>query len=173
MCNKEKILIGKITAAQGLRGEVRLFHNSGDEEALGRLSSLFLRSGAGETEYRIEWMRMQKRTPIIKLSGIEDRASAEALLNADVYALLSESRPDGEEAWLVSDLVGLEALPDETGSPAIGRIKAVISNPAHDILEIETEQGKGLLPFIDTFVLKVDVSGGIIVISPPEGWLQH
>ena len=172
MCSREKILIGKVTAAQGLGGEARIFHDSGDEEALRRLSSLFLRIGADEAEYRIEWLRMQKRTPIIKLKGIEDRAAAEALVGAEVYALLSESRPDEEDAWLVSDLVGLAVFPDEASGPALGRVKSVISNPAHDILEIETDIGERLLPFIDKFVIRVDTEGGIIIIKPPEGWLE-
>jgi len=168
----ERIRIGKISAAQGLRGEVRLFHDSGDEEALRRLSSLFLRSGGRETEYRIEWMRMQKRTPILKLSGIEDRGAAEAVKDADVFALLNESRPDEEGAYLVSDLIGLEVFNDENRDIAYGRILSVIDNPAHDIIEIETEGEVRLLPFIDTFIREVDTTAGRVHIVPPEGWLD-
>jgi len=168
----EKIKIGKITAAQGLNGEVRLFHYSGDEEALKRLSSFFLRDGKGEAAYRIEWLRMQKRTPIIKLEGIEDRNAAEALIDVEVFALLSESRPDEEGAWLVSELVGLKVFLDEEGDTALGRIKDVIDNPAHEILEIETSNGILLLPFIDTFVKHVDTADGVVKIAPPEGWLE-
>ena len=172
MCNKDIILIGKITAAQGLHGEVRLFHDSGDDEALGRLSSLFLKNGEACTEYRIDWLRMHKRTPIIKLIGVDDRASAEALIEAKVYALLSESRPDEEGAWLASDLIGLRVLPDMEGGAELGRVKSVINNPAHDILEIETEDGAKMLPLVDVFVSEVDIEDGIIKINPPEGWLE-
>jgi len=169
----EKIKIGTITAAQGLRGEARLFHDSGDEEALGRLTTLFLRKGADETAYPIEWMRMHKRTPIIKLKGIEDRDSAEALIGSEARALLCESRPDEEDAWLVSELVGLEVFCDETGSAPLGRISALIDNPAHDILEIKTEGGVRLLPLVDVFVSEVDTVRGRIIIAPPVGWLDQ
>ena len=171
MCSEEKIPIGKITAAQGMCGEVRLFHDSGDEEALRRLSSLFLTGASGEKEYRIEWLRMQKRTPIIKLSGVEDRDTAESLIGAGVYALLSESRPDDEDAWLVSDLVGLKVFSPGADGSALGSVKSVIDNPAHDVLEIETEGGIRLLPFIDAFVIDVDTEKGII-IAPPAGWAE-
>jgi len=115
---------------------------------------------------------MQKRTPVLKLSGIEVRGEAEALRGAEVLAFLSESRPDEEDAWLVSDLVGLDVFHAEGEGGALGRIKSVIANPANDILEIETDKGVGLLPFVDTFVPRVDTTGRSIYIIPPEGWLD-
>ena len=132
-----------------------------------------MRSDSGEKEYPIEWLRMQKRTPILKISGVDDRASAEALTDSEVYALLSESRPNEEGVWLVSELVGLEVFSDEAGRPAIGRIESVIDNPAHEILEIRTEGTSRLLPFIDAFVREVDTEGGRIVIVPPDGWFEQ
>ena len=169
---EQKILIGKISGAQGLHGEVRIYHDSGDEEALRRLSTLFLRNDKIETAHRIEGLRMQKRTPILKLSGIEDREAAEALCGKEVFALLCEARPDEEGVWLVSDLVGLEVFNTEAGSAPLCRIRAVIDNPAHDILEIETPGGIRLLPFVDMFVREVDTVGGGVYIAPPEGWLE-
>jgi len=112
---------------------------------------------------------MQKRTPIVKLEGINDRASAESLVDAGVYALLSESRPDGEDAWLVSELVGLEVYLE---TKEIGCIKGVINNPAHDILEIETGGELKMLPLVDVFVQKVDTDEGAVYIMPPDGWFE-
>jgi 16S rRNA processing protein RimM len=61
----------------------------------------------------------------------------------------------------VSDLVGLEALEADTGV-RVGRVTGVVDNPAHDLLEIETEDGKKfLLPMVDVFVPRVDIAAGI------------
>ena len=113
---------------------------------------------------------MQKRIPIIKLEGISDRTSAESLAGASVYAQMSESRPDGEDAWLVSELIGLEVYLEDKG---VGRIKNVINNPAHDILEIDTGGGVRMLPLVDVFVRKVDTDEGAVYIAPPEGWFEQ
>jgi 16S rRNA processing protein RimM len=180
----KKIKIGRITGAQGLRGEVKMFHDSGEAEALERLTSLFLKGeGGSETgsepelaEYVIENLRMHKRTPIFKLNGIENRDSAEALIGFDVYTNEDESRPEGEDAWFASDLVGMKVR--IASSPSAPRydgeylVKSIISNPAHDILEIETPYGIKMLPFIDVFIHKVDINTGYITIIPPEGWLD-
>ena len=168
----KKIKIGRISGAQGLRGEVRLYHDSGDEEAIRRLTSLFLRKEDDETEARIEELRMHKRTPILKLEGVEGRDAAEALAGFDVYALDSEARPDEDGVWLVSDLVGLEVRAAAgPGEISVGTIKSIIDNPAHDILEIDNGDYVRLLPLVDVFVKEVLPEAGYIIIIPPEGWL--
>ena len=170
----KKIKIGRISGAQGLHGEVKLFHDSGDEDAIKRLSTLFLSSGGEETAFRIEWYRMHKRTPVFKLEGVDDRNAAEALIDSAVYTLEEESRPVMEGAWLESDLVGLEARigSEDDGGLAVGRIKGIINNPAHDILEIEIDGVVRLLPFIDVFIPDARPEDGYIQIFPPAGWLD-
>jgi 16S rRNA processing protein RimM len=45
--------------------------------------------------------------------------------------------------------------------------------PAQDLLIIKTEAGEVLLPFVKAFVPKVDVSSGIIEITPPGGLFEE
>ena len=169
-----------MTGAQGLRGEIKIYHDSGDEEALRRLSHVYLatngcdgmRDAKGGVPYNIQEMRMHKRTPVIKLQGVDDRAAAEALTGVEVFADKEESRPKDEGEWLASELIGLEVR--ICGKP-IGRICGVIDNPAHDILEVERSDGTMphlLLPFIDIFVPEVKPEDGYIRIIPPNGWLE-
>ena len=169
----DKIKIGRITGAQGLRGEIKLYHDSGDEAAIRRLTSLFLSPEAGSAALRIESLRLHRRTPILKLSGVNDRNAAELLAGSEVYASIDEARPTENGAWLVSDLVGLEVrIAGSEVRAAPWRIKNVIGNPAHDILEIETEEGVRLLPFVDAFVREIDTKTGLVIIMPPENWLE-
>ena len=169
----KKIRIGRISGAQGLRGEVKLFHDSGDENALKRLTSLFLRRGEEETPFRIEWYRMQKRTPVFKLEGVDGRDAAEALVGCAAYSLEEESRPIGDGAWFVDDIVGLEAriADGDGGCAAVGKVMGMIDNPAHDILEIGVGGAVRLLPFVDAFVPEVRPDAGYILVTPPKGWL--
>ena len=177
-----KIKIGKISGAQGLKGEVKLYHDSGDEEALSRFSVLFLHSdvSASDTafvELVVEGLRYARKTPILKLAGVCSRDEAEALIGLKVYVDEDEARPKEAGAWLVSDLIGLDVCID---CEIIGKIKSIIDNPAHDIIEIERNGGTEtdarlptlLLPFIDVFVREVNQEAGYIKIIPPEGWLE-
>ena len=172
----KRIKIGRISGAQGLRGEVKIYHNSGDDKALERLTSLFLFVDGEYKQYRVEELRMHKRTPIFKLTGIDDRNTVEELIGIDVYADEEESRPVEDDSWLVTDLIGMEVRlsSDEENStkPCVYRIKNIISNPAHDILEIETGSEIRMLPFIDVFVKEINTEEGFISIFPPEGWFE-
>jgi len=148
------------------------------------LSSLFLRGtniGAPEAphEYPIESLRLQKRTPVLKLENIDNRNAAEALIGADVYAKLEELRPTEEDSYFVSELVGMEVrlvpAQDGTAGKTIGTVIGVIDNPAHDILEIAPAEagstGSLLLPLVDAFVQSVDTIARVVTVAPPEGFL--
>jgi 16S rRNA processing protein RimM len=60
----------------------------------------------------------------------------------------------------VHEMVGAEVV--ETTGVSRGRCTAVIANPAHDIIELDTG---ALVPV--TFV--VGMTDGVITIDPPEG----
>jgi 16S rRNA processing protein RimM len=161
----KKIKIGRITAAAGLRGEVKLYHESGDTESLSRASSLFLCNNQAfrtQTPYTILSLRVQGRTPILGLSGVNDRNAAEALIGFEVYVDEDAIRPTEEDAYLVSDLIGLRVIDTETGDE-IGLVQGVVDNPAHDLLEVAGDGGRTLLiPMADVFIQEIDPASGFI-----------
>lgn len=88
--------------------------------------------------------------------GVDDRSHAEKLTNKFLYAEPLES----EEALWVHELIGSVVV--DTSGGQWGRCTGVISNPAHDILEIE---GSVLVPM--PFV--VSCIAGVTTIDPPAG----
>jgi 16S rRNA processing protein RimM len=158
--------IGRIAGAAGLLGEVKLHHFSGEKDRLRGLSCLFV--GEDERWYDVEALRFQKNTPIFRLTGVMDRNAAEALIGLDVKALIDELRPEEEDEFFVSDLIGAEILSED--GEYVGKLKDIISNPAHDLLVISGADAKEfLLPMIDRFVLSVDAEAGRIVVFLPAG----
>jgi 16S rRNA processing protein RimM len=160
------IKIGRITAAAGLKGEVKLYHESGDAESLARAASLFLGNNQAlrtPAPYTILSLRIQGRTPILGLSGVSDRNAAEALIGSDVYVDEDVIRPTEEDAYLVSDLIGLRVIDTDTGVE-IGRVQGVVDNPAHDLLEVARAGAKNLLvPLADVFIKEVNLTSGCIL----------
>ena len=70
----EKIKIGKIVNAVGLKGEVKVYNYSDSEEVYERTPEIY----AGDRLLKVQNVRMQKNMVILKLSGIDDRNAAEA-----------------------------------------------------------------------------------------------
>ena len=164
--NDDRLLLGEIGAAQGLKGEVRLKSYTEDAAAIAAYGPL-------DTDERgpieIEIVRVTPKALIARIKGVTTREGAEALNRTKLY--LSRARlPESEEdEWYQADLIGL-AVVGEDGAP-LGRLVAVHNFGASDIIEINRE-GTGpnvLVHFTEATVPKVDIAAGKVVLVPPEG----
>jgi 16S rRNA processing protein RimM len=167
MENCEQIVIGKIVATVGLRGEVKVYPYSDKTEHFVPGAELL----AGDRPLRIGSARFVKKLPILKLDGIEDRDAAEALrgLSLCMDARALQPLPEGE--WYVRDLIGC-AVYDEANSN-LGVIADVIQNGAQDLYEIATPDGRTfLLPAVEAFVLRVDITAKRVTARVPDGLLE-
>ena len=163
-----KIIIGRISGAFGIKGEVKLYHYSGNGERLSVLTSLCFILDEKEYEYEIENFRVQKKSPIIKLKGISDRDSAESLVGAEVYVEKELLRPVEEDSYFVDELIGLDVIENKL---KIGVVNDIIDNPAHEIVEISTPNGMILLPMVDSFVKSINLETSEMEVELPEGIL--
>jgi len=177
-----QVRVGHIAGAAGLRGEVRFYHDSGDAEQLARIASgripVFIapaeERGSAKALFFIESMRYSGRVPILKFSGVDDRNAAEALTGLEVRIPEDRLRPEEADTYLVSDLIGLQVFANDLmdAGKVVGRVAAVIDNPAHDILEIETPDGRrALLPMVDAYILDINLSARRLTVRIPEGLL--
>src|SRR5262245_61627515 len=104
-----RICVGKIGAAHGVRGEVRLWSYTADPLAIGDYAPL--ESADGKHVLDIETLRPQGEFLVARFEGVKDRNSAEALRNIELYVprdRLPEIEEDDE--FYIADLVGLQAV---------------------------------------------------------------
>ncbi|HTL90655.1 MAG TPA: ribosome maturation factor RimM [Leptolyngbya sp.] len=172
--------IGKIVAAQGLKGELRVYPSTDFPERFEEPGQRWLlRPNQTEPE-AIELISGRylngKGLYIIQLKGICDRTAAESL--KDCKLLVPESDRLELEAgeFHVADLIGLSVY-EQLTQELIGTVTDVI--PAgHDLLEVAkiTPQGEKtkpiLIPFVEAIVPIVDLEQQRIEITPPPGLLD-
>ena len=131
------LLVGRITRAHGLRGEV-VVDLLGEEVRLAPGSTLHTGDGVLEVltarPHRDKW--------VVAFDGVEGREAAEALRGTELRAEPIEV-PDA--LWL-HDLLGATAV--DTAGTVLGTIEAVLPNPANDLLQLD---GGALVPI--TFVV--------------------
>ena len=154
----DRLVVGRIGRAHGLRGEVAVRFTSNRPERAAPGAVLY----AGDRELVVVTSRPHQDRVLIRFEGVDDRTAAEALqgveLSADRLAE-GEAGLDDDELW-VHEVVGAEVV-DRAGT-ALGRVIAVEANPAHDLLVLD---GGALVPMV--FV--VEQRDGVVVIDPPEG----
>lgn len=133
------ITVGKIVAAQGMNGEVRVYPESDfPDRFLVAGERWFRYPGKAEPEpVKLKKGRYipKKNLYIVKFEGINYRDQAEALRDVELLVPESDRPPLDDGEFHVMDLVGLEVFLQETGE-SMGRVVDVIS-VGNDLLEIE------------------------------------
>ena len=114
---------------------------------------------AGTQWLTVAESRLQPQRWLVRFVGVDDRTAAEKLTNSVLQAEPIDVDGDDDALW-VHELIGSRVV-DQHGVDR-GTCVAVIDNPAHDILELDTG---ALIPVI--FV--VSCVDGVAIIDPPEG----
>jgi 16S rRNA processing protein RimM len=146
--------VGRIGRAHGVHGELYVSLITDRVERIAPGARLL----AGSRWLTVLESRQQQQRWLVRFDGVDDRTSAEKLTNT---SLLAEPLDyDSDDALWVHELIGSRVV-DQQGVER-GTCVAVIDNPAHDILELDTG---ALIPV--TFV--VSCRGGVATIDPPDG----
>ena len=160
------LLMGRIGAAHGIKGEVRI--QSFTEDPLALVDYGRMQTNKPGLTIRILAARTTTNVLVARLEGVNDRDAAEKLNGVELYvdrSLLPD--PDEEDAYYHADLLGLRAqLRDGT---ALGVVAAVPNYGAGDILEVRDERSGDtfLYPFTKAVVPEVHLADGYLVIEPP------
>lgn len=162
----DRVLVGEIGAAQGLKGEVRLRSYTQTPTDIAAYGPLEDETGVKRVE--IERVRATPKALIARIKGVTTREGAEALNGTKLYLSRAALPERGEDEWYVADLVGLAAV-DPEGKP-LGTVVAVHNFGASDIIEVAPAGGGEtlLVAFTEAAVPEVDIENGRLVLVPPE-----
>jgi len=164
--NSNRILLGQIGAAHGIKGEVRIAAHTADPMAIGSYGPLHTdRPGLTIT---ISKLRVQKTVVVAQLKGIADRNAAEQLNGVSLFVDRSKlPEPDDEDDFYHADLLGLDARLESGVS--IGTVSALPNFGAGDLIEIRDGQSGDtfLFPFTKAVVPHIHVADGYLTIVVP------
>ena len=164
--NENLILMGRIGAAHGIKGEVRIQSFTEEPLDLARYSP-FVTNRPGLT-VTIATARGTTNMLVARIKGVDDRSAAEKLNGVELYVDRGAlPAPEDEDDFYHADLIGLRAqLSDGT---MLGEVTAIPNYGAGDILEVRALKGGDtyLFPFTRQVVPEVHVKDGYVVINPP------
>ena len=163
--DRQRVLVGIVSGAQGLKGEVRIKSFTADPADLGAYGPLT--DEAGGRTFAIETVGAVRGQIVARVEGVEDRTAAEALKGVHLYVARAAFPAPEEDEYYHVDLIGLSARRLADGTE-IGTVKAVYDFGAGDMLEIaHADGGTVLIPFTRAAVPEVDLAGGRVVVDPP------
>jgi 16S rRNA processing protein RimM len=160
-----KILMGRIGAAHGIKGEVRI--QSFTEEPLALATYGPLATNRPDLVIEIETARATTNVLVARLKGLADRSAAERLNGVELYVDRDKLPPPSDDDFYHADLIGLEArLGDGT---ALGTVMAIPNFGASDLIEVRDARTGDtyLYPFTKAIVPEVHIAEGYLVIEAP------
>jgi 16S rRNA processing protein RimM len=162
----KQLLVGRIGAAHGIKGEVRILSFTTEPLALKDYGPLSTSRPGLVIE--IEKARATTNVLVARLKGITDRTAAEKLNGVELF--IDRDRlpaTEDEDDFYHADLIGLEArLAD--GS-VLGTVTAIPNYGASDLIEVRDGRSGDtyLYPFTKAIVPEVRLAEGYLVIEVP------
>ena len=160
----DTIKLGKITAPQGIKGEVRVYPYTDELTRFSEIEAVLLDG----QKRKIQNARYMKNMAVLKLEGVDDRNMAENLRNKELLLAKEDLWEQPEDTYFIDDLVGCDVVSEDGDS--VGTLKNIISRPAQDLYEIKRADGSTfLLPAVKEFIKNVDLDNKTITIHLING----
>ena len=111
MNDKQRVLIGRIGAPHGVRGEVTIQSYAEDPRAIASYGPLETEDGKRRVELKI--VRVTAKGIVARIAGIDDRNGVEALKGLALYVERSRLPAAAEGEFYRADLIGLRVVDSE------------------------------------------------------------
>ena len=163
--NPEKVPVGRVRRAVGLKGELSVTAYGNDPSRFRPGMALQIQ----DTEYSVLSARQGPRGAVLlKIEGIPDSDSAELLRGAEVLADVGDlpQQPDG--VYYHYQLIGL-AVRTADGRE-IGAVLEIMETGGNDVYIVRSAGGQEtLVPALKDVVVDIDLAAGTMTIDPPPG----
>ena len=158
------VIVGKITKAHGVRGEVSVLVLSETPDRFEPGSVLKLEDGRMLTVGRT---RLDRGRLLVVFAGIPDREAA-MKLGGEFLFISSADLPDPPEgSWWPYQIEGCDVVTEEGKS--LGVVAEVVNTPANDIWVTREGSSEVLIPALKDVVVSVDVLAKRVVIRELPG----
>jgi 16S rRNA processing protein RimM len=164
----DRVLLGKIATAHGVKGFVKLHVYTEDAKRLEQCGPAYT-SETGDKTVSLKVKNSMGDFYLAEVVGVADRNQAEALRHTELWYDRSKLPETDEGEYYYHDLMDLEVI-DEAGI-SYGRIIAVENFGASDLIEVKPKnQAAFYIPFTDDTV--IDVTETQVIMSIPAGLLE-
>ena len=167
----ELVLLGKVVATHGIKGQLRIAVYSGEFETILSLSSMMLKGPDGRMEsFEVAAAAVHGKKILVALKGYGTINQALLLVGRELYATRDQMPELAEGEFYWCDLLGLKVLSE--GGETLGLLADIIATGSNDVYVVKDNGREYLIPALEDVVLDINLDEGIMTVSPPEGLLD-
>lgn len=170
MKKEEAFYVGYITKTKGLKGEVQLFFEFKDYEALD-FDVIFADMNGKMVPFFIATHKLYtNQTGLFFFEDIDHIDKAQALVKKKLYLPLSKMPERGEDEFAYEDLKGFLVVDETHGE--LGEITEVNEYPQQFVATMVYKDSEVLFPLNEDIIVEIDDEEEILTVDLPEGLLD-
>jgi 16S rRNA processing protein RimM len=164
------VVMGKIVAAQGIQGWVKVQTFTEYLDSLLDYDVWYAGSEAAWQPVKVLDAKVHGKVLVARLEGVVDRNAAEKLKGRLIAVPRSEfpEQEAGEYYW--SDLIGMTV--QNLQGEVLGTVDNLMETGSNDVLMVQGEHGQLLIPFIASVAQDVDLAAKTIRVDWQADYLK-
>lgn len=163
---EDLLQVGIVTSTHGLKGEVKVFPTTDDNQRFKKLKECFI-------EYKGEMLPMKARSckffknmVILGFWGIDNVNDVEKYKQCKLYVDREHAVALEKDEYFVADLIGAQVRTED--GTVLGILSEVLPTGSNDVYVVKGEK-ELLLPAIKECILSVDVEQKMICVHLMKG----
>ncbi|MFC2316184.1 MAG: ribosome maturation factor RimM [Selenomonas massiliensis] len=158
-----RIVIGRVGAAHGIHGELRIIPLTDFPERFSALREVMV----GDELLHVAHVKPQGKNFLMRFREYAVREDAQRLTGRLLTVARAEAAPLDEGEYYVFDIVGLMVYDEEDNE--LGSVENVLRTGSNDVYAVRSEDGRELLiPALRAVVQSIDVPSGRMTVRLPE-----
>ena len=158
-----RIVIGRVGAAHGIHGDLRIIPLTDFPERFSALREVMV----GDELLHVAHVKPQGKNFLMRFREYTVREDAQRLTGRLLTVARAEAAPLDEGEYYVFDIVGLTVYDEEDNE--LGSVENVLRTGSNDVYAVRSEDGRELLiPALRAVVQSIDVPGGRMTVRLPE-----
>ena len=158
-----RIVIGRVGAAHGIHGDLRIIPLTDFPERFSALREVMV----GDELLHVAHVKPQGKNFLMRFREYTVREEAQRLTGRLLTVAREEAAPLDEGEYYVFDIVGLTVY-DEEGHE-FGTVENVLKTGSNDVYAVRAADGREILiPALRAVVLAIDVPGGRMTVRFPQ-----
>lgn len=160
------LYLGEMVNTHGIKGEMRIISDFKYKDQVFKKGN-FLYIGKEKQKEEINSYRAHKNYDMVTLVGYNDINEVLKYKGKKVYINRDEYKFDG---IIYEDILNMEVYEN---NKLLGIVKDIMKSSAHPILVVENDFKQSYIPFIDEFILNVDLDNKRIDVKLIEGLINE
>lgn len=151
----QKVIIGRIGAPHGVRGEVRIVPLTDFPDRFSNLKSIFIDD---QTKLEIENVKYNKQFIILKFKELDNRNDIESLKGKLIKVDRKDVPPLAPGEYYSFDIIGLDVYNEKNES--LGKIEQILKTGSNDVYVANHAGKQTLIPALKKVVTNIDIEVG-------------